>query len=48
MRRINEPFCWRAKSQLNSAVRTPPIWRYPVGLGANLTRTWLIILEKQA
>jgi hypothetical protein len=28
----------RANSQLNSAVRAPPTWRYPVGDGANRTR----------
>ena len=32
------PPWWRAKSQLNSAVRTPPTWRNPVGAGANRTR----------
>src|SRR5262249_57743285 len=30
---------WRAKSQLKSAVRAPPTCRWPVGLGANRTRT---------
>ena len=29
----------RAKSQLKSAVRAPPTWRCPVGLGAKRTRT---------
>jgi hypothetical protein len=29
----------RASSQLNSAVRALPTCRWPVGLGANLTRT---------
>ena len=29
----------RAKSQLNRNVRTPPMWRKPVGLGAMRTRT---------
>jgi hypothetical protein len=28
-----------AKSQLNSAVRAPPIWRKPVGEGAKRTVT---------
>jgi len=31
------PVC-RAKSQLKSAVRAPPTWRYPVGDGAKRTR----------
>src|SRR5260370_419486 len=30
---------WRANSQLNSAVRAPPIWRKPVGEGAKRTTT---------
>ena len=38
MRRTNVPPCWRAKSQLNSAVRALPTWKYPVGDGANRTR----------
>jgi hypothetical protein len=29
----------RAKNQLNSAVRAPPTCKYPVGEGANRTRT---------
>jgi hypothetical protein len=33
----------RANSQLNSALRAPPIWKGPVGLGANLTLTSLAI-----
>src|SRR5678815_5418332 len=33
------PPCRREYSQLKSAVRTPPMWRNPVGLGANLVRT---------
>src|SRR5262249_40555407 len=33
------PPWWRAKSQLKSAVRAPPTWRCPVGLGAKRTRT---------
>ena len=36
---MNCPPCCRAKSQLNSAVRTPPMCRYPVGLGAKRVRT---------
>src|SRR5215467_7813009 len=39
MRRMNTPPWRRAKSQLNSAVRAPPTWRCPVGLGAKRTRT---------
>src|SRR5512133_537351 len=38
MRRMNVPPLRRAHSQLNSAVRAPPMWRYPVGDGANRTR----------
>src|SRR5438309_1898117 len=37
IRRRNSPPSWRAKSQLKSAVWTPPIWRKPVGLGAKRT-----------
>jgi hypothetical protein len=33
------PPCWRANSQLKRNVRTPPMWRNPVGLGAMRTRT---------
>ena len=33
------PPAWRAKSQLNSAVRAPPIWRKPVGEGAKRVTT---------
>src|SRR5437773_10336260 len=39
MRKTNAPFSCRAKSQLNSAVRAFPTWTWPVGLGANRTRT---------
>ena len=39
MRSLNSPPWWRANSQLNSAVRTPPMCRKPVGDGAILTRT---------
>src|SRR2546426_35870 len=39
MRRTKAPRWWRANSQLKSAVRAPPTWRWPVGLGANRTRT---------
>ena len=33
IRRTNVPPCWRAKSQLNSAARALPTWKYPVGDG---------------
>jgi hypothetical protein len=33
------PPWWRAKSQLKSAVRAPPICRKPVGEGAKRTTT---------
>jgi hypothetical protein len=33
--------CLAAKRKLNKAVRSPPMCRGPVGLGANLTRTLL-------
>src|SRR3990167_10132289 len=39
MRRTKAPPWWRAVSQLKSAVRAPPTWRWPVGLGAKRTRT---------
>src|SRR6476469_1614540 len=39
MRRRISPPCLRAKSQLKRNVRTPPMWRKPVGLGAMRTRT---------
>src|SRR5215475_16151009 len=50
MRRMNAPRWWRAKSQLNSAVRAPPTCRCPVGLGAKRTRTSVIsvLLEEPA
>src|SRR3954471_2953584 len=38
MRSRNLPPSRRAKSQLKSAVRAPPTWRYPVGDGAKRTR----------
>src|SRR5687767_4041295 len=43
MRRMKVPPCRRANSQLKSAVRAPPTWRCPVGLGAKRTRTALVI-----
>src|SRR3546814_3856600 len=39
MRSRNLPPWWRANSQLNSAVRAPPIWRKPVGDGAKRVTT---------
>ena len=33
---------WRANSQLNSAVRALPTWRWPVGDGAKRTRIWVL------
>src|SRR6266508_3595770 len=39
MRRTNTPLWWRAKAQLKSAVRAPPTWKDPVGLGAKRTLT---------
>src|SRR5215467_5984094 len=39
MRRRISPACLRANSQLNRNVRTPPMWRKPVGLGAMRTLT---------
>ena len=39
LRKINVPPLARANSQLYNAVRAPPTWRYPVGDGANRTRT---------
>ena len=38
MRRMKAPPVLRAHSQLKSAVRTPPMWRYPVGDGAKRRR----------
>src|SRR4051794_33405406 len=38
MRSTSTPPRRRASSQLNSAVRAPPTWRYPVGDGAKRTR----------
>ncbi len=37
--RMKVPLCLRASSQQNSAVRTPPMWSMPVGLGANRVTT---------
>src|SRR5262245_165392 len=38
IRRMKAPPCRRANAQLKSAVRAPPMWRCPAGLGANRTR----------
>src|ERR1700730_8722562 len=38
MRRRNFPPSRRAERPVNSAVRAPPTWRYPVGDGAKRTR----------
>src|SRR5436189_4693290 len=38
-RKMNVPLVCRANSQLNSAVRAPPMCSDPVGLGAKRTRT---------
>jgi hypothetical protein len=38
--KMNAPLFLRAQSQLNKAVWAPPICSAPVGLGANLTRTF--------
>src|SRR5437763_1050458 len=38
MRRMNRPPWRRANSQLKKAVRTPPMCRKPVGLGAKRVR----------
>ena len=40
MRSRNLPPWWRANSQLNKAVRAPPIWRKPVGEGAKRVTIW--------
>src|SRR6478736_7617169 len=39
MRKTRVPWWWRAKAQLNSAVRTRPTWGLPVGEGQKRTRT---------
>src|SRR5690606_4781754 len=39
MRSTNSPPRWRDSSQQYSAVRAPPMCRYPVGLGAKRVRT---------
>src|SRR3954454_18660267 len=36
------PPWWRANSQLNKAVRAPPIWRNPVGEGAKRVTTVIV------
>src|SRR5215471_5015067 len=42
MRSRNLPPWWRAKSQLNSAVRAPPMCKNPVGEGAKRTTTLIL------
>lgn len=39
------PLLRRAQSQLNKAVRMPPMCMYPVGLGANRVRTGIVVLR---
>src|SRR5207302_7985321 len=39
MRRMNSPPSRLASSQLKSAMRPPPTWKYPVGDGQKRTRT---------
>src|SRR5215472_8686294 len=39
MRRMKTPLWRRANAQLNRAVRAPPTWKEPVGLGAKRTLT---------
>src|SRR5215212_5982354 len=43
MRSRNFPPWRRANSQLNKAVRAPPIWRNPVGDGAKRVTTGLLL-----
>src|SRR5436190_9319179 len=43
MRSTNAPPVFFAHSQLKSAVRTPPMWRYPVGEGAKRTRGFVMV-----
>src|SRR5687767_14588018 len=45
MRRMNFPPVWCAYSQLNRAVRAPPMCKKPVGLGANRTRTLMALIS---
>src|SRR5687768_8023520 len=42
MRRMYLPPAWRENSQLNRAVRTPPMCKKPVGLGAKRVRTDIV------
>ena len=48
IRSRHSPPCWRAKSQLKRNVRTPPMWRKPVGLGAMRTRTVIALYRRGA
>src|ERR1041384_3248045 len=45
MRSTYVPPCLRAQSQWKSAVRALPIWRYPVGDGANRTRMVSVMID---
>jgi hypothetical protein len=46
MRRMNCPAWRRAYSQQKSAVRSPPMCKKPVGLGANRVRTVMDLIGK--
>src|SRR5580704_15976734 len=43
MRRTNVPPCWRTNSQLKSAARALPTWKYPVGDGAKRARGGVVV-----
>src|SRR5262245_26706707 len=45
IRSTKRPWFRRASSQLKSAVRAPPMCRYPVGEGANRTRGGVAMTE---
>lgn len=46
IRKRKVPLWRRAKSQLNKAVRAPPMWRKPVGDGANLVTIFMWCLVR--
>src|ERR1041384_1828045 len=46
IRRMNVPPLPRANSQLKSAVRALPTWRWPVGLGAKRRRITLRLRQR--
>src|SRR5436190_19035103 len=48
IRRRHSPPRPRAKSQLKRKVRTPPMWRKPVGLGAMRTRIAIGLYRRDA